>query len=394
MTKRVLVIGAGITGVMSAYFAAKKGYAVTVVDQERYAGMRTSFANGGQISVSNSEVWTTHSNVLKGIKWMFKKDAPLLFRLWRLDWPMWRWIAKFLYYTYTGAYRANTEQTIKLGLESRKLYDVICAEEKIKFDRDNCGIVHFYKSENYWQSAVSATELYADNGLDRVEIPVEQMTKLDPSLRDIQDCVGATFTASDWTGDIHKFCYELMDILEKKYQVVFHNTCKVNSLTAYSTAFDAVIVSAGVGSEQLANSVGDRLDVYPVKGYSITINNVKPPAVSLLDDEAKIVTSSLGNRFRVAGTAELAGENYDIRRDRIEPLLNWVHENFPNMNTHDYSQWACLRPMTPNMMPVVKKSTNNQKVFYNTGHGHLGWTLAPVTAKQVVELIDADNENR
>jgi len=143
MTKRVLVIGAGITGVMSAYFAAKKGYAVTVVDQERYAGMRTSFANGGQISVSNSEVWTTHSNVLKGIKWMFKKDAPLLFRLWRLDWPMWRWIAKFLYYTYTGAYRANTEQTIKLGLESRKLYDVICAEEKIKFDRDNCGIVHF-----------------------------------------------------------------------------------------------------------------------------------------------------------------------------------------------------------------------------------------------------------
>lgn len=388
MTKRVLVIGAGITGVMSAYFAAKKGYAVTIVDQEQYAGMRTSFANGGQISVSNSEVWTTHSNVMKGIKWMFKKDAPLLFRPWRLDWSMWRWIVKFLFYTYTGAYKTNTERTIKLGLESRRLYDAVCAEEKIKFDSKYCGILHFYKSENYWQSAVTATKLYADNGLDRTIIPVEKITELDPNLKYIQDCIGATFTASDWTGDIHKFCYELMAILEKKYQVVFHSTTKVDSLAAYSKTFDAVVVSAGVGSEKLANGIGDRLDVYPVKGYSITINNVKPPAVSLLDDEAKIVTSSLGNRFRVAGTAELAGENYDITRARIEPLLNWVHENFPDMNTHDYSQWACLRPMTPNMMPIVKQSDKNQKVFYNTGHGHLGWTLAPVTAKQVVELIE------
>jgi D-amino-acid dehydrogenase len=111
------------------------------------------------------------------------------------------------------------------------------------------------------------------------------------------------------------------------------------------------------------------------------------PKVSLLDDQAKIVTSTLGNRFRVAGTAELAGENYDIRRDRIEPLLNWVHTNFPDINTHDYTQWACLRPMTPNMMPIVRQSKKDPQVFYHVGHGHLGWTLAPATAKQVVELI-------
>jgi D-amino-acid dehydrogenase len=130
--------------------------------------------------------------------------------------------------------------------------------------------------------------------------------------------------------------------------------------------------------------------VYPVKGYSITINNVDPkhlPKVSLLDDEAKIVTSSLGNRFRVAGTAELAGENYDIRRDRIEPLLSWVHTNFPNINTHDYTQWACLRPMTPNMMPIIKQSDKTKNVFYNTGHGHLGWTLGPATGKRLAELV-------
>lgn len=387
MSKRVLVIGAGITGVLSAYYAAKQGYAVTVIDQERYAGMRTSFANGGQISVSNSEVWTTHSNVLKGVKWMFKKDAPLLLNPWRLDWSMWRWIVKFLYYTYTGAYKTNTAKTVELGLESRKLYDEICNEEKINFDRSNCGILHFYKSLSYYQNAKETTQLYNKHGLDRKIIPVESITIYDPTLKNIQGCVGATFTASDWTGDIHKFCYELMDILKNKYQVIFSNNIEVNSLTAYAKNFDAVIVSAGVGSEQLARGIGDRLDVYPVKGYSITINNVNCPQVSLLDDEAKIVTSSLGNRFRVAGTAELAGENYDIKRERIEPLLNWVHTNFPEMNTHDYSQWACLRPMTPNMMPVVKQSDKNQKIFYNTGHGHLGWTLGAVTAKQIVELI-------
>jgi D-amino-acid dehydrogenase len=154
--------------------------------------------------------------------------------------------------------------------------------------------------------------------------------------------------------------------------------------------FDAVVVSAGVGSVELAEQVGDTLDIYPVKGYSITINNVDPahlPQVSLLDDQAKIVTSTLGNRFRVAGTAELAGENYDIRKDRIEPLLKWVHANFPDINTHDYTSWACLRPMTPDMMPIVKQSDNHSKVFYNTGHGHLGWTLAPVTASTIVKII-------
>jgi len=111
------------------------------------------------------------------------------------------------------------------------------------------------------------------------------------------------------------------------------------------------------------------------------------PKVSLLDDEAKIVTSTLGNRFRVAGTAELAGEDYDIRRDRIDPLLNWVHTNFPNINTSDYTQWACLRPMAPDMMPIIKQSKVDRRVFYHTGHGHLGWTLSPATAKKLVMII-------
>ena len=392
MTKKVAVIGAGITGITTAYYLAKKGYKVTVYEQERYPAMKTSYANGGQISVSNSEVWTTWSNVKKGIKWVFTKDAPLLIRP-RLDYKMFKWMFKFLHQTFIGSYKKNTAKTVQMGLESRELYEQIRQDEGIYFDASKCGIVHFYKDETYWDNAQKVTELYNQNGLDREEVNPAYLHVVDPALSDINGVVGATITGSDWTGDIHKFCYEMERVLESKYNVEFKFNSTVTEkygLKVLTELFDAVVVCAGVGSVELAKQVGDTLDIYPVKGYSITINNVDPkylPKVSLLDDQAKIVTASLGNRFRVAGTAELAGENYDIRYDRVKPLLDWVHTNFPNINTHDYTSWACLRPMTPNMMPITKQSDKNSKVFYNTGHGHLGWTLGPVTAKQISEII-------
>ena len=388
MKKTVAVVGAGIAGITTAYYLAREGYDVTVYEQERYPAMRTSFANGGQVSVSNSEVWTTWSNVFKGIKWMFKKDAPLLMRP-RLDWAQWKWMAKFMYHTVMGAYEENTKTTIKLGLEADRLYKEIIAEEGLEFDQTASGILHFYKNRTYFESAKTAQSIYQSNGAAWDILEPLQTQALDPALKDVKGIVGGAWTHHDWMGDIHKFCYQLSEVLKNKYGVVFNHEWKITHLEEVSF-YDAVVVASGVGSEKLANSIGDSLGIYPVKGYSITINNVDPkhlPRVSLLDDEAKIVTSSLGNRFRVAGTAELAGENYDIRRDRIQPLLDWVHKNFPNINTHDYTQWACLRPMTPNMMPVVKQSNRKSRVFYHAGHGHLGWTLSPATAKQVVELI-------
>ena len=319
---------------------------------------------------------------------MFKKDAPLLIRP-RLDWTQWKWMAKFLYYTATDAYEENTKTTIKLGLEATNLYRKIGVEEGLSFDQSPSGILHFYKDVTYFEHAKQAQSIYQSNGVAWDILGPMQTKALDKTLSDVKGIVGGAWTWHDWTGDIHKFCYQLANILEKKYSVTFQYEWEIKHLEELSY-YDAVVVANGVGSEKLANSVGDSLGIYPVKGYSITINNVDPkhlPSVSLLDDEAKIVTSTLGNRFRVAGTAELAGENYDIRRDRIQPLLDWVHKNFPNINTHDYTQWACLRPMTPNMLPVVRQSKRNKKIFYHAGHGHLGWTLSPATAKQVTELI-------
>ena len=391
MNKRVAVVGAGITGILTAYYLVKAGHKVTVIEQERHPAMRTSFANGGQVSVSNSEVWTTWSNIKKGVKWMFQKDAPLLIRP-SFSVSKIKWLSKFLLHTFKGNYARNTATTIQMGITSRNLYREIIETEGLQFDQSYCGILHFYKDEEYIQNAHEVKELYNANGCEWNMLTPLQTVSLDPALADLSNIVGGAWTQSDWTGDIHKFCIELANVLEKKYNVDFEFGITVDSAVAEHLIdiFDAIVISAGVGSVKIGKLFKDDLPIYPVKGYSITINNVDPkylPKVSLLDDQAKIVTSTLGNRFRVAGTAELDGENYDIRRDRIEPLLNWVHENFPNIDTSDYSSWACLRPMTPNMMPITKRSDTNSKVYYNTGHGHLGWTLGPATSKLIADRI-------
>lgn len=390
--KSIVIVGAGITGVLAAYYLAKEGYKVTVLDQERHAAMRTSFSNGGQVSVSNSEVWTTWGNVRKGIKWMFRKDAPLLIRPTPSIAKI-KWLSKFLWHTITGVYAKNTAETIQLGLESRTLYQEIIQAEGLQFDQSYCGILHVYKDNTYLQGAIDAKELYNSNGCEWDILSTAQTLDVDPALQDLTDVVGGAWTASDWTGDIHKFCTELSQVLKLKYHVnfIFDTKMNRNNIVDLSTTYDMVVICAGVGSVEIAEMFGDALPIYPVKGYSITINvrdqDLKYlPQVSLLDDQAKIVTSTLGNRLRVAGTAELTGENYDIRRDRIEPLLNWVHKNLPRINTSDYSSWTCLRPMTPNMMPIVAQS-RTEHVYYHTGHGHLGWTLSPATAKQLVDLI-------
>lgn len=385
---KIAVIGAGIAGITSAYYLSRQGYEVDVYEQESSPAMRTSFANGGQVSVSNSETWTSWSNVVRGARWMFKKDAPLLIRP-SLDWDKAKWLAEFLWHTARNVKDKNTAATIKMGIESRHLYEHIIKRENIQFDQSSSGILHFYKTQSYFDQAQRAQGLYQRNGCEWKILTRDQVIEKEPGLKTAQGIVGGTWTEDDWTGDIHKFCRELTKVLKQRYSVRFFFDYQVDSLELLTQSYDKVVLANGIGSVALSKTLGDRIPIYPVKGYSITIDlqdSDQCPAVSLLDDEAKIVTSRLGNRFRVAGTAELAGENYDIRRDRIEPLLSWVKSNFPTIDRSQYSQWACLRPMTPDMMPIVKQS-KNPKVFYHVGHGHLGWTLSPATANQLVYLM-------
>lgn len=385
----VAVIGAGIAGLLSAYYLTKNGYSVTVYEQESYPAMRCSYANGGQISVSNSEVWTTWANVWKGAKWILKKDAPLLIRP-SLDWDKAKWLAKFLYHTANNDWDKRTIETIRLGIESREHYTKIIKEENIFFDQSNCGILHIYKDQRYLDSALALKNIYEDNGCEWKYLNFDDLRNLEPSLYYSLDILGGIWTPSDWTGDIHKFCRAIAFVLEKKYSAKIRYSTQINNINELTE--DIIIVSGGVNSVKLAKHIGDSLPIYPIKGYSISIelddsSYVHAPKKSLLDDQAKIVTSLLGRRLRVAGTAELTGENYDIRRDRIQPLLNWVEKNFPGVSRENYSQWACLRPMTPDMMPIVKQSSFKSNVYYHTGHGHLGWTVSPATANQLVKLL-------
>jgi len=384
----IAIVGAGISGITAAYYLARKDHKITVFDKERYSAMKCSYANGGQISVSNSEVWTTWANVRKAIKWIGVKDAPLLLRP-NLNWKKASWMLKFLASVAANDHEKRTIDTIRLGIASRRLYSTIAMTENILYDHNRCGILHIYKSNNYFEVAKTLQDVYEKNGCSWVIVTPERCLEIEPRLHYMskdKKLVGGIWTEEDAVGDIHKFCMELTKVLKEKYNVTFNFNTEIKSVTDLDE-YDRIVIANG--SDTCSLAMDHDICVYPVKGYSITLDSGRgSPSVSILDDEAKIVCSRLGDRFRVAGTAEIGDHNLDIRRDRITPLLKWVKENFPQISTENYSQWACLRPMTPDMMPIVKRSKINNKVYYHTGHGHLGWTLAPATAKKLSEIIE------
>jgi len=395
----IAVLGAGITGVTTAYSLYKRGYDVTVFDRQRYAAMETSFANGGQLSASNAEVWNQWSTVLKGIKWMLQQDAPLAVNP-RPGWHKISWMAAFL--ANIPKYKNNTIETARLAVTARAGLSAIADHTGVDFDFTPAGILHFYKSEKDFAHARRVTGLLAQAGLERRELTAEETLAKEPTLRG--DILGGFWTESDSTGDIHKFTIGLANWLTRQGvhfamgHAVDDVSVDANGVTVRARdeqRFDAVVVSAGVGSRGLARKLGDRVNVYPVKGYSITVNlpdavsQAAAPRVSLLDDKAKIVTSRLGSeRFRIAGTAEFNGENRDIRADRVRPLVAWCEAHFPDVSTESVIPWAGLRPMMPNMMPRVSGG-RHARVFYNTGHGHLGWTLSAATAELVASTVQS-----
>ncbi len=404
--KHIAVIGAGITGVTTAYSLLKRGYQVTVYDKHRYAAMQTSFANGGQLSASNAEVWTHSSTILKGIGWMLKRDAPLLVNP-KPSWHKYSWMAEFM--SNIPKYESNTVQTCQLAIAAREHLFSWAQQEAIDFDLETRGILHIYANRKGFDHATKVNALLARGGLERRAVTVDEMRAIEPTLSG--DFYGGYYTPSDSTGDIHKFtrglaaaCERLggqfiydaqVQQLQKSAAGVSVEYVLQSSANSELKQHDAVVVCAGIKSREFAAQLGDRVNIYPVKGYSITVelndeqSQESAPWVSLLDDDAKIVTSRLGaDRFRIAGTAEFNGVNYDIRNDRVEPLVAWCRQLFPNVSTDKVISWAGLRPMMPNMLPKVGAG-KHAGVYYNTGHGHLGWTLSAATAESIGDVVEA-----
>jgi len=410
--KKMAVIGAGITGVTTARALMERGFDVTVYDRHRYAAMETSFANGGQLSASNAEVWNSTGTILKGIKWMFQKDAPLLMNpLADISWHKYSWMAEFL--RQIPNYHSNTVDTVKLAIAARELLLKHAKTYDFDFNPEHRGILHFYSDPKEFEHAGKVNELYAEGGLERDLVSPEDISKIEPALSG-DGYLGGYFTPSDFTGDIHRYTVGLADGIEKEgvrfkmgnaVETIEHHGKRMTGPKGYGygvtvrldnyeeSSYDGVVVCAGVLSRGIASQLGDRVNIYPVKGYSITVNlndeksQKAAPWVSLLDDKAKIVTSRLGvDRFRIAGTAEFNGYNRDIRNDRIEPLIRWCNTHFPDVCTKDCVPWAGLRPMMPTMLPRVGAG-KKPGVFYNTGHGHLGWTLSAATAEMVGDAV-------
>ena len=403
----LIVLGAGVVGVTTAYWAMRAGLSVCVIEREPKAGLETSFANGGQISVSHAEPWANPGAPAKVLKWLLDDEAPLLFRP-RLDWHQWRWVAQFIVDCLPHRANRHTVGIVKLATESRALLQQIRHAEGLHYSERQKGILHFYRNPQEFEAAGAVAELMRKHGCDRKVIGRDEILQIEPAFQDnIETICGATYTAQDESGDAHQFTQRLAEICERngvdfRYgtQVCALNadrsTRRVNSVELrdekgyFDLAARDVIVSLGCYSAPFLRPYGIWLNIYPAKGYSVTIPvrpGHRPPEVSLTDDQFKLVYSNFGDRLRVAGTAELSGYGLDLNRRRCEAIVRNAKNLFPHAGNFEAAQfWTGLRPATPSNVPYVGASAYTN-LWLNTGHGTLGWTMAAGSGRRVVDLI-------
>jgi D-amino-acid dehydrogenase len=407
---QIIVLGAGIIGTTSAWYLRQAGHQVTVIERQPGAAQETSFANGGQISVSHAEPWANPSAPLKILKWLGKDDAPLLFRP-HADLQQWLWGLSFLRECTPARTAHNIRQIVAIAEYSRQTLQSLRAETGIEYDCLTKGILHFYTDPQEFEHAKRAAALMRELGCPRNSINADEVIAIEPALAaQRQHIVGGDYTATDESGDIYQFTTALAAKcaeagVEFRYNTSVtrllthtHNPKKIAGIELIDAhgkhqplQADAVVMAAGSYSQLLLKPLGISLMLYPGKGYSATypiIESDQAPVVSLTDDEYKIVFTRLGNRLRVAGTCELNGYTRHLNPARCEALTRRTRELFPD--ACDYSApeyWTGLRPLTPSNVPYIGK-TKIQGLYLNTGHGTLGWTMGAGSGKAIAEIVD------
>lgn len=402
----ILVLGAGVVGITTAWYLQKQGHQVTVVDRQNQAGLETSYANGGQISVSHAEPWANPAAPLKVLKWLARPDAPLLFRP-KLDPAQWRWALAFLGQCTSARAAHNIRQMVNLGLYSRSRLQDLRAETGIDYDHLEKGILHFYTNPEEFQSAMGPTRIMQDLGCDRQIIDADRALELEPALKPICNRIaGATYTSEDESGDARVFtqalakrCADAGVEFEYGTEILGFERAGGRVLGVQTVRdghhetlrADAYVLAMGSFSAALTRPLGVFLNIYPAKGYSITVpvkNEEAAFNVSLTDDEYKLVYSRLGDRMRVAGTAELSGYSRKLNDTRCRAILRRTAEIMPEAGHWDKAEfWAGLRPATPSNVPYVGKSPI-VNLYLNTGHGTLGWTHSCGSAAALADIID------
>jgi D-amino-acid dehydrogenase len=399
----ILVLGAGVTGVTSAWYLARAGHDVTVLDRQPEAGMETSFANGGQISVSHAEPWANPHAPAKILRWLGKEDAPLLFRL-RADVHQWLWGLAFLRECTPARTRHNIRQIVNLGLYSRASLQALRADTGIEYDCLTRGILHFYTSAAEFEAAQAPARVMREHGCEIDMKTAEECVAIEPALAHVRDRIaGGSWTPSDESGDAHKFTQALARLAAAK-GVRFRYGTAIRAIVregdriagvriegeAALVRADAYLLCLGAYSPLFVRPLGIRLPIYPAKGYSVTMPVADPSrahAVSLTDDEYKLVFSRLGERLRIAGTAELNGYGTELNARRCRAILRRALELFPGAGDPTRARfWTGLRPATPSNVPCIG-ATRYPNLFLNTGHGTLGWTHSCGSGRAIAEIM-------
>ena len=396
------MLGAGVVGTACAWYLRSAGHDVLVVDRQDAAGMETSYANGGQISVSHAEPWANPGAPLKLLKWLLREDAPLLFRL-RADLRQWLWGLQFLRECLPARTRHNIVQLVNLGLYSRASLQSLRKETGIEYHHLGRGILHLYTDPREFEAAEAPAQLMRELGCDLQPKTPEECVAIEPALAQIRPrLVGGTYSAADESGDAHKFTTELARLCAQQgvqfefgvsiigFETEGEKITGVKTSSSTTIRGDAYVVALGSYSPLLVRPLGIRLAIYPAKGYSVTMPVRNPSAantVSLTDDEHKLVFSRLGERLRIAGTAELSGYDTTINEVRCRAILRRTMELFPGAGEPREAQfWAGLRPSTPSNVPCIGRS-RVRNLFLNTGHGTLGWTHACGSGRALADLV-------
>ena len=421
---KTIVLGAGIIGISTAWHLLERGHEVIVVDRQAGAAQETSFANAAQISVSYCEPWANRDAPLKALKWMFDKEAPLLFRP-QLDWQQWRWGLQFLAQCNDSAFARNVQQIVALGAYSHAALKDVVRATGIEYDRLERGIAHFYTDQKSFDEAGHAVEIMRKHGVQRRLVSRDELLQIEPAFKAYgPNITGGTYTSSDESGDALVFTQALArQCAARGAQFLYgHDILRLNTIgnAIDSVAVmprqssdtgkkdqilkgDAVVVACGSYSAPLLRSVGVDLPIYPGKGYSATFPLLRPeaaPMVSTIDDGRKIAMSRLGNVLRVAGTIELGG--YDLSLDnpvararchmlsrRIEEILPGVCDTRTPEQGGNPQYWTGLRPATPTNIPFIGQ-TRVGKLWVNAGHGTLGWTHGAGSGKALAELLSGE----
>ncbi|HYX66021.1 MAG TPA: D-amino acid dehydrogenase [Burkholderiales bacterium] len=400
---KIVVLGAGVIGTTSAWYLAQAGHEVTVLERRPAAGLETSFANGGQISAGHAEPWAKPAALSKILRWLGREDAPLLFRP-RADLAQWLWGLRFIAECRPGRFERNCRALAGLAAYSRDCLRRLREKTAIQYEQLTRGILHFATSQRDLDALARQAETARPLGIRRELKSASECLALEPALQFSQERVtGGIFTPEDESGDAHRFTQELAALAAQRGVRFAMDTSVIalhvaqGEIQAIDTSkgrigADAYVVAMGSYSAPLLRSVGLRIPVYPLKGYSITLplgpaEEAAAPTVSLTDEAFKMVISRLGTRLRAAGTAELAGYDTSMNEVRCAAIVRRVRQLFPQLGAATtVERWTGLRPATPNNVPIIGAS-RLRRLYLNTGHGTLGWTLACGSAAALADLL-------